>query len=390
MGEQGLARRARRSTAGVLLAGSLLLVAWAAPAQAPGAELPPLVLEDFESVALGGRPFLWKEPRATGVEAALGVERIELAGVPTNKALKIEYRFTGAFAADHGVEAGPPGQALPGSVTALAADLHGDGGRNALALRLRDRQRESFEWRVPVTWTGWRRVTVPLDPAAAVRSGTRQNGVPDPPLVFEAIRLVRMPNGAARGEIYLDRLTAVCRFGEPQLLYDPAAGAMPEAWRTQKNRATVGSVAETTVPRGGRDLPALKLEYEYENAPDSSVEYIRRMPLCDGHGTLVVELFGDGSNNLLRFRLLDAEGRLWQATWAGVLVDWSGWKALYLDTRTLRDPEGADPEATPGKLPLQFHSLVIDDCSAGDNLPGIESGRKGELYLGRIFFAPEK
>jgi hypothetical protein len=71
-------------------------------------------------------------------------------------------------------------------------------------------------------------------------------------------------------------------------------------------------------------------------------------------------------------------------------VDWSGWKTLYLDTRTLKDPTATDPTALLEKFPVKFQSLILDDCSPGDGLPGVESGRMGEIYVGKILFCSEK
>src|SRR5579864_9386543 len=94
-----------------------------APAAAP---LPPIILEDFEAATLGSRPYLWKEIKANAADATIGAERAELDGNDANKALKIEYTFAGAFDAAHGVDAGPLGQPLPGSLTAIEMMVNGD------------------------------------------------------------------------------------------------------------------------------------------------------------------------------------------------------------------------------------------------------------------------
>jgi hypothetical protein len=204
------------------------------------------------------------------------------------------------------------------------------------------------------------------------------------------VRVTRLPGGAAKGEIVVDNVTAVPAFGAVTTLLDTRGGVKLDGWTARRNRATLGEVAESLVPRDGQDVPALKLEYEYENAADASVEFAKSIPAGDGHGTLIAEVFGDGSNNVLRFRMADADGRVWTATAPTILVDWAGWKTLYVDTRTLRDPTGPDPSATLEKFPVRFHSLLIDDCSPSDNLPDVESGRKGEIYLWRLLFAREK
>jgi hypothetical protein len=352
--------------------------------------VPPLVLEDFETASLGARPYLWKQYRENAANATTGVEKVDLEGMDSNKALKFEYAFSGGFDRGHGIEVGPGGMALPGSLSAISMMVFGDNGKNAVGLRVRDRLGESFEWLAPVNWTGWKPVVVPMDPRLAVKSGTGGNAVLDAPLKLEAVRLARLNGGASKGEVMVDNLTAVCNFARTFTLYDVTGGAKPEGWKANRNRSAIGEVAESLVPRGGKDVSALKLEYEYENVGDASVEFSKIFPAGPGHGTLVAEVFGDGSNNVLRFRMLDGEDRVWQATWAGILVDWAGWKTVYIDTRTLRDPEGRDPTAAVEKFPVKFYSIITDDCSASDMLPGVESGRKGEIYLGRLLFCTEK
>src|SRR5436305_15267252 len=54
------------------------------------AEVPPLLLEDFEGATLGARPYLWKERKAGGAAATVGAERAALAGSDSNKALKLQ------------------------------------------------------------------------------------------------------------------------------------------------------------------------------------------------------------------------------------------------------------------------------------------------------------
>jgi hypothetical protein len=266
--------------------------------------------------------------------------------------------------------------------------VHGDAGKNLIGLRVKDRTGETFEWRVPVTWTGWKPVAIPMNPALAVKG--RGDGKLDLPLSLEVVRVARAQGGSRKGEVMIDDLTAVCKFARVATLYDVEQGVHPELWKANRNRARIGQVADSLVQRNGKDLPVLKLEYEYENDADASVEFQRLIPAGEGHGTLVAEVYGDGSNNVLRFRVVDASGGIWQATWASYLVDWSGWKTLYVDTRTLRQPEGPDPTAAPEKFPLKFSSIIVDDCSARDGLPGVESGRKGEIFLGRLLFGSEK
>lgn len=349
--------------------------------------VPPLVLENFEAATVGARPYLWKEGRHKAQMVEIGGERAALDGDDANKALKYDYTFGSVFDAADGIEAGPMDQALPGSLSGMSLMVHSDGSRNALAVRLRDRPGETFEWRVPLTWMGWQKVTLPLNPATALKGGRAGNGMLDYPLTFEVVRVARLNGGARKGSMMIDNITAQCKFARVVTLYDTAAGVRPELWKANRNRSTIGLVADSLVPRDGKDQAVLKMEYEYENGGDSSVEFQRTLPVgVPGHGTLIAEVYGDGSNNIIRFRMLDGADSVWQATWTSQLVDWSGWKTLYLDTRLLRQPTGPDPTAAPERMPLKFQSLVIDDCSASDALPGVESGRKGEIFLGRLLF----
>jgi carbohydrate binding protein with CBM11 domain len=359
-------------------------------AETSAATVPPLILEDFEAAALSTRPYLWKNQGGTAVSATVGAEKAELDGVAANKALKFEYAFGTTFDASHGVETGPGGQPLPGSLTGISMMVFGDNSKNAIALRVKDKAGETFEWQIPVAWTGWKKVLYPMNPRTAARGGTRANGAMDLPISLDLVRVARVMGGARKGEMMIDNLTAVCDFGKVATLYDTAGGVKLDGWTAKKNRSLTGNIADSLVPRGGKDVAVLKFEYAYENAADSSVEFSKTIPAGDGHGTLIAEVFGDGSNNVLRFRMLDGQDHVWQGTWANVLVDWSGWKTLYIDTRTLKDPAAIDPNAVMEKFPTKFYSLIIDDCSASDRLPGVESGRAGEIYLGRLMFASAK
>lgn len=380
-----------------LAAGTALIGGGSRPTQAQEpAAVPPLILEDFETTAIGDSPFLWKEQKAGTTTFKIGVEKVELDREAANKALKFEYQFGLMHDPAHGVESGPgmretaSGQNLPGSLTGVSANVFGDKSGNAIALRIKDRAGEFFEWQVPVTWTGWKKVTFPMTPANAVKPGRPGNGTLDLPIVFEALRVARRETGARKGEIAVDTLVAECKFAKVATLYDTDQGVNPQLWSAKRNRAVRGEIADNLVPRDGKDVTVLKFGYLYENNTDASVEYSRVIPAGAGHGTLIAEVFGDGSNNMLRFRMLDAEDRSWQGTWATYLVNWAGWKTLYIDTRTLKDPSASDPNAVLDKFPIKFASIIIDDCSARDMLPGVESGREGDIYLGKLMFGSEK
>jgi hypothetical protein len=390
----------RRGSALAALGVVALLASWAAgaaDAQQPETAapvVPAVLIEDFENISLGARPFLWNEQKASAMRGTMGVEKANIDDNDSNRGLQFAYQFPAAYAAGQAIETGPMGrldhpQPLPGSITDITMTVYGDNSSNAVALRISDRQGEQFEWQRPFDSGKWSLVKFTLDPASAQPSGAGGNGKLDVPLKLEALRLVRTPNGQPRGEVVVDNITALCHFSKVVTLYDTTGGVKPEGWRAVPHRAVKGEVAETQLPRLGKDVPALKLEYEYEPNGDASVEFARTTPAGAGHGTLVAEVFGDGSNNVLRFRMLDGDGRVWQADSATVLVDWAGWKTLYLDTRTLRDAEGRDPTAVISKFPVSFHSLVVDDASASDRLPGVESGRKGEIYVGRLLFCSE-
>ncbi len=350
--------------------------------------VPPLILADFEESALGSKPYLWKLNVAQAPRSVIAVEKVELNGVASNKAIQFEYLFPAA--GTPALIAGPGGQALPGSVSSLAVMVYGDAGKNAVAIRVQDRVGENFEWQSPITWNGWKKVVFDLDPRTAARSGgTPANGSLDLPLTFSDVRVIRTAAGIPKGKVLIDDIEAVCRFGRVTTLYDVADGVKPEGWRTVKNRSVIGTVADNLVPRNGKDQAVLKLEYQYENSGDASVEFGKTMVAGNGHGTLIAEVFGDGSNNVLRFRMLDGQDHVWGANLPTILVDWSGWKTLYLNTRTLKDPDSQDVNAVMEKFPVKFYAIVIDDVNGKDQLPGVESGRKGEIFLARLLFAAE-
>jgi hypothetical protein len=382
----------------VLAGGGLLTGAHTAYSlqQAEPATVPPLVLEDFEGTTLGSRPYLWKEEKKNASEATIGAERTELDGNDANKALKFEYEFGASFNAAHNVEVGPglrgvsTGQDLPGSLTGVALMIYGDNSKNSLGLRVKDRTGESFTWQLPITWSGWKKAVVPIDPRLATKGGTRGNGALDPPLTFEAITVQRQQAGARKGEVMVDNLEAQCKFAKVATLLDSVGPVNPVGWKASRNRAQVGEITDTLRPRGGKDVPVLTFQYKYENSGDASVEFAKTISAGDGHGTLILDVFGDGSNNVLRVRMLDGQDHVWQATWATILVDWAGWRSVYVDTRTLRDTAGNDPTAMLDKFPVKFHSVVVDDCSPKDNLPGVESGREGDICIGRILYCAEK
>lgn len=357
--------------------------------------VPPLVLEDFEGATLGSRPYLWKD-RSSAMNTTIGAERTELDGNDSNKALKFEYEFGPAFNATHAVEVGPglrgatTGQDLPGSLVGISAMVYGDSSKNSLGLRVKDRTGETFTWQLPITWTGWKKATVPMDPRLASKGGMRGNGVLDGPLTFEAIMVQRQQAGGRKGEIMVDNLIAECKFAKVTTILDSTGPVSTEGWKAIRNRAQVGEVTDTLRPRGGKDIPVLTFQYKYENSGDASVEFAKAIPAGEGHGTLVLDVFGDGSNNVLRVRVLDGQDHVWQATWATILVDWAGWRSVYVDTRSLRDPAGSDPTAMLEKFPVKFYSVLVDDCSPKDGLPGVESGREGDICIGRIQFCAEK
>jgi hypothetical protein len=360
------------------------------------AQVPPLVIEDFEGTTLGSTPYLWKPARQNPSNATIGAERAELDGNDANKALKFEYEFSAAFNPSHSVEVGPglrgvsTGQDLPSSLTGISMMIYGDNSKNTLALRVKDRTGETFTWHLPLNWTGWKKAVVPMDPRLAVKGGTRGNGALDLPLTFETLSIQRQQAGARKGEVMVDNLVAQCKFAKVTTLLDSNGPVVLEGWKAIRNRAQVGEITDTLRPRGGKDVPVLTFQYKYENSGDASVEFSKVIPAGDGHGTLVLDIFGDGSNNILRVRMLDGQDHIWQATWATILVDWAGWRSVYVDTRTLRDTAGSDPTAILDKFPVKFYSVIVDDCSPKDNLPGVESGREGDIALGRILFCSDK
>ncbi len=374
--------RAGLQCAGGSCALPALLVASLTATQSSAAAELSLVLEDFESPALGGLPLGWNVTRSAGVAAGAGVERKEPTGIGGTKALKFDYTFPAGGGAAW-VHTGPGSQSLPGGLGGLSAWIRGDSSGNTLSMRCVDRDGEQFEIPVRVDWSGWKRVDFALS-GAVVTGGGAKNGVPDVPFTFQGIRLARAAGAVPRGEILLDLVTAECRYSRLATLYDPASGVRPELWKATMTRSRVARASAGSVVRAGRPAPALQLEWEHEGAPGAAVEFTRNLDLGPDApgGTLIAEVFGDGSQAWLQFLLRDARGRRLGGRSAGFLVDWSGWRTVYVDMRTLFGAAAAVPAA--------FEGIAVVPVSTSDALPGVETSRRGELYLGRVLYGSNR
>ena len=355
-------------------------------------KLGPIVLEDFENGALNTAPYGWKE-QMDGVQSGkfLVTAQPEVRG-NNRKAGKIEYKFLAAASATQHVGGGP-NLVLPGNVQSIEMDVVGDNAGNAVAVLIRDAEGETFEYRAPVDFEGAKAVSIPLAPAPAKSTGETKNGKLDGPLTLQAVRVQRLPAGKAEGEILIDEIAAKCDYpaSKVSVVFDPNAAGADEGWKTVGARLEASATSPGRVKYGAATVNALKCDYKYEgNAGLGTAycEYTRLLPAGNGQGTLLLDLYGDGTNNILRFRLADAGDRVWHGTWTGILVNWVGWRTVYIDTRTLKNPNDPDPTATLKQFPVRFQAFVVDDVSREDNMPEIDSGREGELYLGRILFVP--
>ena len=361
------------------------------PSQAQDAESPlQLTIEDFEAAPLGRTPYLWKTAAKNALGSEVGAEVVREDGVRKGKRLNFKYSFGKTASGNDYLSAGPGRRPLPGNLQAIVTTLTGDGAGNTFFLRLRDRTGERFDYGGRVSWTGPKRIRLRLMPPPKGSVGGNRNGKLDLPLTFDRVGVRRASGGKRMGTLGVGPLLAEVKFPQVQTLYDAAKSLDQGAWRAVGRNATVNEIGNQIQKYRGEDRPVLRLGYSYQAEGDASVEFRRTLTAGAGHGTFLLDVFGDGSNNILRVRAEDGTGRVFQANIPSILVDWAGWKTIYLDTRTLRDPNAVDPDEVMSKFPVKFHSLVVDDVSGRDQLPGVESGRTGELFLGRIAFAGEK
>ena len=360
------------------------------PSQAQDAPaIAPMMIEDFEAAPLGRPPYLWKvnSKNASGSKVGAVLQRKD--GKRIGKALKFDYRFGSKSSSTDYLAAGPERRALPGNMLAITTTVTGDGSGNAIFLRLRDRTGERFDYFFRVTWSDARQVTFKPLPAPKGSVGGNRNGKLDFPISFDRVGVRRVTGAKREGEITFAALKAIVKYPSVNVLYDVTKSLDQAAWRAVGSNSNVHDIGNQTLKLDDENQAVLKMGYSY-NEGDASVEYRRTMRAGDGHGTFIMRIYGDSSNNVLRFRAQDGGGRVFQATIPTILVDWAGWKTIYIDTRTLRDPNAVDPDEVMSNFPVSFRGIVVDDVSGRDQLPGVESGRTGELFLAQVLFANHK
>lgn len=100
---------------------------------------------------------------------------------------------------------------IPGRPQALSLWVSGDSSGNALRCRIRDTHGETFQQEAgPVSWTGWKHVTIPLEGEGAGHWGGDGNGRIDYPLSWDTLILIDGSSEVNAGEIL---------FADPVLVY---------------------------------------------------------------------------------------------------------------------------------------------------------------------------
>lgn len=129
------------------------------------------------------------------------------------EALRLEYRFGKGWKF---VRLAPRSSwPIPGRPRALSLWVSGDGSGNMLRCRIRDTHGEVFQPEAgPVSWTGWRHVTLPLDAGGAGHWGGDENGRIDYPLAWDTLILIDGSSEVNSGELL---------FADPVLLHAPPA-----------------------------------------------------------------------------------------------------------------------------------------------------------------------
>jgi len=116
-------------------------------------------------------------------------------------ALRCEYRF----GKGHKFATVKPGKGLdgiPGQPRSLSLWVKGDGNGNILRVRFRDASGETFQPTAgAVGWTGWRRVTIPLDGSSASSWGSGKDGKVDYPIVWESLLVLDSNRDGSAGAI---------------------------------------------------------------------------------------------------------------------------------------------------------------------------------------------
>lgn len=99
------------------------------------------------------------------------------------------------------------------------------------------------------------------------------------------------------------------------------------------------------------------------------VVFLRSIPIAGEPDALEMQVYGDGSGNLLNAWVKDATGQVWQFSFGQ--ISHTGWKRMIapLDTTLEWPVQPVGGNATALKFPVSFHALVLDyptsDAAAG-------------------------
>lgn len=129
--------------------------------------------------------------------------------LPLGPTVSLSYRFAAGWKFVRVVAAGQYG--IHGRPRALSVWVRGDGSGAALRCRFRDVTGETFQPAgEAISWTGWRRVALPLDGASASFWGGDGDGELDYPIAWDSLLLVDPSPTGGEGEL---------RFASPLLIY---------------------------------------------------------------------------------------------------------------------------------------------------------------------------
>ena len=174
----------------------------------PAAEpLPAIVLADFEDGYVPG----------IGGEGRQPESEVTLVSSPVHggrQAAKLSYLFRKDVKPRQYVEMWV-NRHLEADIKSVSAWIHGDGSKQLLKLRARDKTGEWLQYRYGVIdWQGWRHVTIPLrKPAFEVSWGGDEDGKPTSPVSGIAF-LIDSAVEPATGELIFDDIT-YSAVGEP-------------------------------------------------------------------------------------------------------------------------------------------------------------------------------
>jgi hypothetical protein len=282
------------------------------------------------------------------------------------------------------------GTELPGNVAALRVRFLDDGSANQFALTVVDGSGERFCFGVAsLTKPGWRIVDVPLMQGASHWDGNN-DAVLDYPLRLGAVTMLRGRGDAEEfGAVYLDSVEALCDFGSlPVVGLTSFAPGAPERWESVAE-ACAGGVLDFADDPTQVDHPASRFTYQLAPAQGEGVVCAGITTALDTPlevpGTLLLDVFGDAGLNILTLEVTDAAGTRWRGPVNPFVIDWVGWRTVYLFTGG-RAWRSSTPEEAgrAGPYPLRFRSIRLGPRGPWFN----DSLMQGSILLRDLRFAP--